>query len=259
MSRFLSLLSAKTIILFLLGSFFLYLICTSITTSREGFWGFGPNYEDYYHDEQRDYNTERDRLGAETKKFGTEKDELGAETKKFGTEKDELGAETKKFSTERDELGAETKKFGTERDELGAETKKFGTERDELGTETKKFGTERDELNAEIMKFGIEQTDFDEETKKFDEEVATNNALKHKIQEQVQKIVSGLEHNLKIQDELNDQRKRNRKLIAVLKSKDVELDAIEKHVKQLQEISYERRMNEEVDGSVTFPKQVLNE
>lgn len=189
MSRFLSLLSAKTIILFLLGSFFLYLICTSITTSREGFWGFGPNYEDYYHDEERDYNTERDRLGAETKKFGTEKDEL----------------------------------------------------------------------NAEIMKFGIEQTDFDEETKKFDEEVATNNALKHKIQEQVQKIVSGLEHNLKIQDELNYQRKRNRKLIAVLKSKDVELDAIEKHVKQLQEISYERRMNEEVDGSVTFPKQVLNE
>ena len=238
MSRFLSLLSAKTIILFLLGSFFLYLICTSITTSTEGFWGFGPNYEDKYHDEEKSFN-------AEAGKYNTEKDELGAETKKFGTEKDELGAETNQFDIKIDELGAETKKFGTERDELGAETKKFGTERDELGAETKKFGTERDELAAE--------------TKQFDEEVATNNALKHKIQEQVQKIVSGLEHNLKIQDELNDQRKRNKKLIAALKAKDVELDAIETHMKQLQEISYEHRTNKEVHGSVTFPKQVLNE
>ena len=210
MSRFLSLLSAKTIILFLLGSFFLYLICTSITTSTEGFWGFGPNYEDKYHDEEKSFN-------AEAGKYNTEKDELGAETKKFGTEKDELGAETNQFDIKIDELGAETKKFGTERDELAAETKQF------------------------------------------DEEVATNNALKHKIQEQVQKIVSGLEHNLKIQDELNDQRKRNKKLIAALKAKDVELDAIETHMKQLQEISYEHRTNKEVHGSVTFPKQVLNE
>ena len=204
MSRFLSLLSAKTIILFLLGSFFLYLMYTSITISTEGFWGFGgPNYEDKYHDEVRDYNTETD----------------------------ELAVETNQFDIKIDELGAETKKFGTERDELAAETKKFGTERDELAAETNQF----------------------------DEEVATNNALKHKIQEQVQKIVSGLEHNLKIQDDLNDQRKRNKKLIAALKAKDVELDAIETHMKQLQKISYEHGTNKEVHGSVTFPKQVLNE
>ena len=190
MSRFLSLLSAKTIILFLLGSFFLYLMYTSITISTEGFWGFGgPNYEDKYHDEVRDYNTETDELAVETNQFDIKIDELGAETKKFGTERDELAAETNQF----------------------------------------------------------------------DEEVATNNALKHKIQEQVQKIVSGLEHNLKIQDDLNDQRKRNKKLIAALKAKDVELDAIETHMKQLQKISYEHGTNKEVHGSVTFPKQVLNE
>ena len=68
-----------------------------------------------------------------------------------------------------------------------------------------------------------------------------------------------MEHNLKIQDELNYQRKRNRKLIATLKAKDVELDAIETHMKQLQKISYEHGTNKEVHGSVTFPKQVLNE
>lgn len=225
MSRFLSLLSAKTIILFLLGSFFLYLMYTSITISTEGFWGFGgPNYEDKYHDEEKSFN-------AEAGKYNTEKDELGAETMNFGTEKDELDAETKNFGTEKDELAVETNQFDIKIDELGAETKKFGTERDELAAETKQF----------------------------DEEVATNNALKHKIQEQVQKIVSGLEHNLKIQDDLNDQRKRNKKLIAALKAKDVELDAIETYMKQLQKISYEHGTNKEVHGSVTFPKQVLNE
>jgi len=87
----------------------------------------------------------------------------------------------------------------------------------------------------------------------------SNDELKSKVQEQAAKIIAGMEINNEITSELNKQRLRNKKLIAKLKAKDVELAAFEKHIEQLQEASYQNKINTELSGSVVFPKQVVNQ
>jgi len=100
---------------------------------------------------------------------------------------------------------------------------------------------------------------FKTETREYDTDVVANTALKDKVQEQADKLIAGMEINNNITSELSNQRLRNQTLIAKLKAKDVELAAFEKHIKQLQAASYANKVNTELNGSVVFPKQVMNQ
>ena len=120
-----------------------------------------------------------------------------------------------------------------------------------LNTTTTDFNNDQTDITSLTGKLNTMTTDYNSDQ-------SENTALTNKVNTQSQKIISTMDTNVELSKNLKAQQSANAALNAKLKAKGLEMAVFEKHIEKLQNASFENKVNTELNGSVTYPKNILH-
>jgi len=142
----------------------------------------------------------------------------------------------------------------------------FGNEINEYKNDQTDITSLTGKLNTTTTDFNNDQTDITSLTGKlntvttdYNSDQTENTALTNKVNTQSQKIISTMDTNAELNKQLKEQHAVNATLNAKLKANALEMAVFEKHIEKLQNASFENKVNTELSGSVTYPKNILHQ
>jgi len=121
-----------------------------------------------------------------------------------------------------------------------------------LNTTTTDFNNDQTDITSLTGKLNTMTTDYNSDQ-------TENTALTNKVNTQSQKIISTMDTNAELNKQLKEQHAVNATLNAKLKANALEMAVFEKHIEKLQNASFENKVNTELSGSVTYPKNILHQ
>jgi hypothetical protein len=122
----------------------------------------------------------------------------------------------------------------------------------QLGNEINDYKNDQTDITSLTGKLNTMTTDYNSDQ-------TENTALTNKVNTQSQKIISTMDTNAELNKQLKEQHAVNATLNAKLKANALEMAVFKKHIEELQNASFENKVNTELSGSVTYPKHILHQ